>query len=177
MGKFVNYFVADVYYASSKQELNDGSLERASEYIVRAVTMNPNEPTYQRQRAKILLSTLIWNHDPKVKEGVLESLEKAYQLNTKNLTTLRNVIPLYYFLTVGDISKSIRTDTVDSKYLPVTRNYYSTLKNTYDNDLGIYADIAEYEKRLGLEEDFSWTRSKAEEMRADVVEWHESFRD
>jgi len=176
VGKFINLYFADVYYTSSKSDLENGQLEDAEEHIVSSIKLSSYEPAYRRQKAKILLATLIWSDEDETREEILENLEKAYDLNPKNLTTLRNSIPLYYFLTSGAMNKAGSVENVNADYVTVTRNYYATLKNTYQNDLGLYADIAKYEKKLGLEGDFGETKEKAEIMRNDVVEWHESFR-
>jgi len=111
-----------------------------------------------------------------VKEEGLKNLEKAYDLNPKNLATLRNSIPLYYFLAAEDMEKAGTGENIDTDYLSVTRTYYSALKNNYENDLGLYADIAKYEKKLGLVEDFNQTKIRAAAMRENIIEWHESFR-
>ncbi len=176
VGKFVNFYFADVYYTASKSELKNGQLEDAAEHIIGAVKLNSKEPAYRRQKAKILLATLIWADEDETRDQILKNLEKAYDLNPRNLATLRNSVPLYYFLASGAMDSAGGGENVNVDYLTVTRNYYATLKNTYKNDLGLYADIAEYENKLGLEEDFKQTRGRAEIMRNDVVEWHEAFR-
>jgi len=176
VGKFINLYFADVYYTASKSELENGQIEDAAEHIVRASKLNNHEPAYRRQKAKILLATLIWADEDEVREEVLKNLEKAYELNPKNLATLRNSIPLYYFLASGAMEKVGNGENVDADYIAITRNYYLSLKNTYQNDLGLYADVAKYEKKLGLDGDFSETKKKAEIMRNDVIEWHEAFR-
>jgi tetratricopeptide (TPR) repeat protein len=175
-GKFINLYFADVYYAASKKELDSGQLEDAADHIVQAIKLNRHEPAYRRQKVKILLATLIWADENEVKEEVLKNLEKAYDLNPKNLATLRNSIPLYYFLAAEDMEKAGTGENIDTDYLSVTRTYYSALKNNYENDLGLYADIAKYEKKLGLVEDFNRTKIRAAVMRKNIIEWHESFR-
>jgi tetratricopeptide (TPR) repeat protein len=167
VSKFINLYFADVYYVSSKNELENGQLEDAADHIVRATGLNGNEPAYRRQKAKILLATLIWADEDETRAEILKNLKKAYDLNPNNLATTRNSIPLYYFLSA---------EAMEADYVTVTRNYYIMLKNTYQNDLGLYADVAKYERKLGLDEDFNLTKAKAENMRRDVVEWHESFR-
>lgn len=176
MGKFINLYFADIYYTASKSELETGQLEDAADHIVNAIKLNSREPAYTRQKAKILLATLIWADEDETREEILKSLEKAYDLNPKNLATLRNIIPLYYFLASGAMDEVGGNKNVNSDYLTVARTYYHLLKNTYQNDLGLYADVAKYEKKLGQDEDFNQTKEKAESMRNDVVEWHESFR-
>lgn len=164
--KFASLYLADVYYAASRHELEDGQLGEAGDHIIKAIKLNAKEPAYFRQRAKILLATMIWVDDgDEIRESTLDDLEKAQELNPHNLATLRNSIPLYYFLAADD----------EQTYVPVTRDYYKELKDVYQNDLGMYADVARYEKRLGLEDEFENTKQKARELRPDVLEWHESF--
>jgi len=127
-------FVADVYYKEPK-----------------SVVLNKYEPTYYRYRAKQRLL-----EGDKV--GALSDVEKAVAVNPKNLTTLRNIIPIYYFLNVSE-----------------TQEYFNYLKITYPNDLGILADIAEYEQKLNHMEDFRQTVQQAKSLRPDIVEWHKSF--
>ena len=176
VGKFVNFYFADVYYTASKSELENGQLEDAADHIISAVKLNGQEPAYRRQRAKILLATLIWADEDETRAEIQKSLKRAYELNPENLATLRNSIPLYYFLASGVMEEVGSGENINADYLTVTKNYYSSLKSTYKNDLGLYADVAKYEKKLGLDEDYEQTRGKAKSMREDVIEWHESFR-
>lgn len=177
MGRFINIYLADVYYKSSRQALEQGEIRKAGDHIIKAVRMNSNEPAYYRQRAKVLLATLVWSEDrSEVKQGVLENLERAAELNPKNLATLRNNVPLYYFLAVNDIENGSSGKKIDPKYLPAAKDHYSKLKNLYNNDLGILADVAKYEKKLDLEEEFIQSKRRAFKLRPDIVDWHESFK-
>ncbi|MFC1622299.1 tetratricopeptide repeat protein [Patescibacteria group bacterium] len=134
---FSKHFLADIYYKMPE-----------------AVVLNPNEPTYYRYLAK---QHLLEDNE----EAAFEDIISAISLNPKNLTTLRNIIPIFYFLGPG--------------YIPQTLEYFAHLKKTYPNDLGILADIAKYEKRMGLMTDFKKTYEIGKKLRPDLVEWHESF--
>ncbi len=177
MSKFMNIYVADVYYTASKGDMENGLLKDAEKNINKAISLNVKEPAYYRQRAKVMLGTLILAEDAEETKLVAQKdLETAQKLNVKNLATLRNSIPLYYFLAIGDISDIVSDQNIDEKYLPVTRNYYDLLKDTYGNDLGVLADVAKYEKKLGLGREYEQSWQRAYELRPDITNWHESFR-
>lgn len=176
VGKFFNFYIADIYFASSKNLLSEGQLKKSADQIIQATRFNRYEPAYRRQKAKVLLSTLVWQDDASVKDRVLEELIVAEELNPKNLATLRNIIPLYYLLSVKDVEKVGTCLNIDESYVLRTTDFYSMLKKRYFNDLGVFADIAEYEKKLGLTHDYTSTYGKAEEMRPDIVDWYEAFK-
>lgn len=149
-------------------------------WINRAVNSNPNESAYLRQRARTYLTgSIIPGFTGTItenKQKALGDLEKAESLNNKNLATLRNLVPIYYYLSAEDLLKSEENVEFEDNYLLKTRVFYTNLKITYPNDLGILADLARQEKRLNLEKDFSKTYEMAEKLRPDIVTWHESFR-
>lgn len=176
LNKFIGIFMADVYYTASKGKLAEMRVEEARLYVTRAVELNHEEPSYYRHKAKVLLAELSISKEEKIRDDVMTVLTQAQALNPHNLTTLRNIIPLYYFLAVGNMDGPSGPDNFADTYFPVTRDYYSNLKNTYPNDLGMYADVAKYQRKLGLEEDFRDTKERAALMRPDVVEWHEAFK-
>ncbi|MFC1755773.1 hypothetical protein ACFLZK_00050 [Patescibacteria group bacterium] len=176
VGRFLNTYLADVYFASSKNYLSEGNLIKSSDHIIMATRFNTYEPAYKRQKAKVLLATLVWQENREVKEKVLEELIKAQDLNPKNLATLRNIIPLYYLLSVKDVEKVGSCSNIDDGYVLETTDFYSALKKSYPNDLGVFTDIAEYEKKLGLMHDYNNTYDQAMKMRPDIVDWYGSFK-
>lgn len=176
IGVFSKMFLADLYYKSSKNLLEKGQIQDATKHITQAVRFNHKEPSYKRQKAKILLSTTILMPDEEIKQKALEELNEAQQLNPRNLTTLRNVVPLYYVLAVKDTNKSNSPDNIDPKYAAEAQFHFSYLKNAYPNDLGIYAEVAKYEKKLGLFYEYNQTYEAVSKMRPDILDWHESFK-
>ncbi len=170
VGKFFNLYLADMYFASSKNLLSQGQLKQSADHIIKAVRFNPYEPAYRRQKVKVLLATTILQDQEDVKGLALKELVAAQELNPKNLATLRNSVPLYYLLSVRD------TQNLDENYITETRNFYAALKTNYPNDLGVFSDIAEYERKLGLSEDFDRTYEQAMKMRPDLVDWYEAFK-
>jgi len=176
LSTFSKMFLADLYYKSSKNLLENGQITEATQHIIKAIRYNPSEPAYKRQEAKVLLSTMIWQPDEEIKQKAFKDLKQAEELNPKNLATLRNVVPIYYLLAVNNIEKSAAPENVDQQYLQETQKFYKNLKSTYLNDLGVYTEIAEYEKKLGLTKDYQESYKKAQQLRPDIVEWHNSFQ-
>jgi tetratricopeptide (TPR) repeat protein len=163
-----NIYSADVFYEKSQLYLAKGDVEVASILADSAIKNNEFEPNYYRGRAKIHIVGAVSANgilSDTEKEKVLADLRKAVSLNPNNLVTLRNVIPLYYFLA-----------EIDGKYLPVTRDYFRQVKYRFSNDAGVVVSIAKYEKKLGLTEDFNESVEIIKKLRPDLLNWHESFR-
>lgn len=156
IGKVISFFFADVFLVYSKQQQKNGDINRSLSSINTTIKNNPYEPAYYRQKAKLYIYLTDY-------AKALENLKYAESLNPTNLATTRNEIPSYYLLGKTE------------EYIFETVSFYEKLKNTYENDLGIYADIAQYEKRLGLENEFKKTYEKSKNLRPDIVEWHPSF--
>ncbi|MFA6981529.1 MAG: O-antigen ligase family protein [Patescibacteria group bacterium] len=173
MYKALTYYSADVDLVMSMTKFKENKLDLSLSYITKAVKKNPNEPNYPKQAARIYTAKSA--ESPEAKALALENIEKAYALNPGNLATKRDVIPLYFFLAVRDIKLPEGSDNTDSKYLPIAVNYFATLKNEYPTDAGTLVDIARYEKRIDLES-YEKTREMVENLRPDIITWHESFR-
>ena len=176
---FAKIYIADFYAASSERSLKVKENVLAERYIDKAIALNSQEPKYYRTKAKILLAKLVeveLNDQPSIKKEALQYMELARGLNGKNLATLRNSTPLYYFLTIKDFSKPADIENIDQDYLDITRDYYLFLRNTYPNDLGILVELAKYQRRLGMGEDYENTKKMVGELRPEILEWNESFR-
>jgi tetratricopeptide (TPR) repeat protein len=172
-------YSADVFYEKSQHYLATGDVEMANRLIKKAVQKNEFEPNYYRGRAKTSIVSAGYTNgilDEESKRKVLEDLEKAVSLNPDNLVTLRNCIPLYYFLAVKNISVSADIGGVDERYLPITRDYFRQIKSRFSHDAGVVSSVAKYEKRLGLTEDFNGSIEIIKRLRPDLLEWYESFR-
>jgi len=170
--KFFTLYNADVLFERADDLLSEGEIALSLERMNRAVEKNPNEPIYYRGRAKAYLSATV-NQDMET-EAVLE---KAYSLNPKNLATLRNSVPLYYFLTVDDLSRPGNPQNVDTEFLPYTIDYYRRVESIAGNDVGIYVLLAKYRNKLGLEQDTLNALERIRELRPDLLDWHDSLRD
>ena len=171
------FYNADIYYKKGQEYIKNGDEKRALYYADKAVTTNPYEPNYYRGRAKIktvlLAST---QNNIKIKQEIYDDLKKALELNKNNLVTIRNSIPIYYFLAVGDVYKAPGKDNYDEKYIELVKDFFNDTKRNYSNDVGVLVSIAKYEKKLGLEESYQDSVTRIEFLRPDLLEWHELFR-
>ena len=171
----IKLFFADVMYAQSRNAIGKGDIETATHNIDSAILYNPNEPRYFLERAKILTiigSTKDLNLNPEIKIGALESLEKAEQLNSKNIVVLRNSMSIYYFLGFENINSNLQLSFVDEEYKKVASDKFEQLKATYPNDLGIFVLVAPLEKNLDLKNEFNSTIKKIEKLRPDLLDWY-----
>jgi tetratricopeptide (TPR) repeat protein len=174
-----NFYSADLLYEKSQLYLAKGDIEMASNLADKAIQNNKSEPNYYRGRAKILIVGAGYTNgilSESAKEKVLADLEKAVSLNPNNLVTLRNCIPLYYFLAVKDISIPAGINNVDEKYLLIVWDHFRQIKSRFDHDAGAVSSIAKYEKKLGLTEDFNESVEIIKRLRPDLLEWYESIR-
>lgn len=171
----LNIYAADIYYEKSTTLLADGEISLALNSIDSAVELNPTEPNYYRERARILLSSMVSqdtvNYAP-TKLQALSDMKIAYDLNPLNLVTKRNLIPLYYFLSIKDLNGGPSSENVDMQFLPLTREYFVEMKKDYPNDVGVLVLIAKYEKRLGLKDDYVYSVNLIKNLRADLLEWY-----
>ena len=175
MKSFWQTVSADEAYVDSQKVLKTADYERAIKYANTSITKNPNEPRYYYGRAKAYLATTVALNSEdttKVKEKALRDLQTAQELNPSNLVTLRNMVPLYYFLASKDLKASPSASNVDQLHLSTTQNYYRDFKNYSPNDVGLYALAAKYEKRLGLMQDYQESIRNVKRLRPDLLEWY-----
>lgn len=171
------FYNADIYYKKGQEYIKKGDEERALYYADRAVIANPWESNYYRGRAKIKTVLLVSSKEKdRIKNEIFEDLKKSIELNKNNLVTIRNSIPIYYFLAVADISKNLGGNNYDLKYIDYVKEFFNSTKRYYPNDVGVILGIAKYEKKLGLEESYQDSVSRIEFLRPDLLQWHELFR-
>lgn len=182
--QFGRHVFADMFGKASDKYFEAGQSKKALNFSNRAVSLNPNEPFYYRQRAKTYtLTTVGQSNDQaaKIKSQTYKDLVTARNLNPQNLATLRGEIPLYYFLALKDLSdmannqsQEIKTDLnfTDLHYLQLAKAYYIRLSQTYPNDVGVQAQIAKYQKMLGLLDDLEVTVSTIRKLRPDLLDWY-----
>jgi hypothetical protein len=177
LNAFSKFYLADVYQTFSKNYLANGEFVKAENYADRAIINNPNEPSYRRQKAKVMLANLSFIKEDKaaLKKEISQQLLTSRELNSKNLTTLRNVIPLYYFLALKDLTEEASTENIDENYRNLAKEYYSLLKSVYANDLGIITDVAEYERKLYLNDEYQKSVAIVKYLRPEVLDWHGAF--
>ena len=176
VGKILGVYVADLYQTQSRVYLEDNQTAEALKASNKAISYNRYEPAYLRQKVKVLLAQKIVADSARVdiEDKILKDLIKARELNPKNLATLRNSIPLYYFW-VGNASLDRENPEYHEEKISSARTQYEVLKNTYNNDLGMIVDIAKYEKKLEMAEDYSVSYELAKGLRPDIVDWYEVF--
>jgi hypothetical protein len=113
-------------------------VETAGKLADKAIKNHEFEPNYYRGRAKVhIVGAINSNGNPGdiEKEKVLADLRKAVSLNPDNLVTLRNLIPLYYFLA-----------EIDRKYLTITSDYFGQVKHRFSHDAGVVSSLAKIRK-------------------------------
>jgi len=172
-------YLADKLSEKSQRYLSKGDTTMANSLIYKAIEKNPNEPNYHRIKAKILLvKSVSETQESKelLKENILRELKTAEEENPNNLVTIRNIIPLYYFLALKDASVLNVPFDIDETYLPITRDYYQWVKSKYSHDAGVVVALAKYEKKLGLSEDYEKSVEIIKKIRPDLLDWYESFR-
>lgn len=156
---------ADKSYINSQRALKEGDSTRALFLANKSIEKNENEPRYYYGRAKVYLVTADKNKS-------LEDLKTAVELNPKNLVTLRNIVPIYYFLSISDLTKSDSSENLDEKYFQTTKEFYSSLKKYSPTDVGISVLLAKYEGRLQMTEELNESLEIIENLRPDLLDWH-----
>lgn len=144
---FSKILSADLKYIKSKRFIKERELSTAINLINKSIKKNPKEPRYYYEKAKLLIAL-------KKENEALENLQKAEESNKNNLVSLRNMIPIYYFVPKNEAQK-----------------YYQKLKNKYSNDAGLLVQIAKYEKKLDLTKDYNKSIETIKDLRPGLVDW------
>lgn len=161
-------FNADKSYIGSQRSLKESNFTRALFLANQSIKNNKNEPRYYYGRAKVYLAI-------KNKGGAVLDLEKAEKINRKNLVTLRNIVPIYYFLSINDLIKPGSEANLDEKYFQTTKNFYSSLKNYSPTDVGINVLLAKYERSLQMTVELNESLEIIKNLRPDLLDWHPSL--
>lgn len=172
-------FAADVAYKSAIAAIDNYDLPTALDSADTAIKLNPEEPNYYRIQARIFLNYLpskTLHEQQVIKRLVINDLQTAYNLNPKNLVTIRNIIPLYYFVAAKDITSVASDKNIDPDFIKYTKDFYASVKDYSPNDAGVYALVARYEKRLGLVNEYNASVAKVRSLRPDLLDWYDSFR-
>ena len=170
LNKITNIYEADKLLEKSERSLSKLDTRTALRLINKAIEKNSYEPNYFRIKAKILL---VGNMS---KEDTLNNLKKSLELNPNNLVTIRNSVPLYYFLASKDLSLPSGYDNLDEQYVPAVRDFFGFVKDKYPNDAGVISLLAKYEKKIGFTDDYLSSVEMVRKLRPDLLEWNESFR-
>lgn len=153
MGVYWQTVSADESYEGAQKALDNRETAKALYYANKSIKKNPREPRYYYGRAKVLLGS-------DSREDALGDLEAARELNPNNLVTLRNMVPLYYFL------------ATEQTYLAEAQKYFNEIKHYSPNDVGVYALLAKYENKLGLGKGMRESVENVNRLRPDLLEWY-----
>lgn len=177
----LKHLSADESYMAGRNFMSGGDFGKALDQSNKSIKKNPREPRYYYGRARIYLSgTLATTTDEEkhlLKQRALEDLIKAEELNPKNLVTLRNMVPVYYFLAIDDLGNVEASENIDSNYAQTTKDFFNKVKNYSSTDVGLPVLTAKYERRLGFYEMLENSKTKVRELRPDLLEWHPNFID
>ncbi|MFZ5424449.1 MAG: hypothetical protein ACOZAO_01495 [Patescibacteria group bacterium] len=175
--KFVNIYNADRAYVTSKELLTKGYIDKSIEEAQNAQKLNKNEPRYYQAEAKALLAkTVEETNKDELKQTAVNKLETAIKLNDKNLATIRNNVPIYYFVGVKDLAKEASINNLDADNLTKVNEYYAYAENYAPQDVGVKVLLAKYYKKLFQYEKFEKTKEDIKALRPDLLEWHEDIR-
>lgn len=171
----IRHYVADVFDTAAEDLLTKGALEKGIRYVDTALMLNPMEPSYYRTRAKIIVAATLNKEGEdleKLKLSAVKDLLISQKMNPKNAATLRNNLPIYYFLALKDLGKPASEDNIDPHFMPTTIEYMRYLGETYPDDAGVLVSIAKYQNKLALKPDLDETKKKIRNLRPDLLEWH-----
>lgn len=172
---FINLYSADVTYSYAQDNLSKVSVSSLIKAATASIIANPQEPAYYRGRARLYLTASAGEDRTtikKLKELARMDLENALRLNPHNLATIRNALPLYYFLAISDLAQPLSMENIDSEYLNITEKFFTQVKKDYPNDVGVFVVVAKYEERLGLQDNYNVSIARIRELRPDLLEWH-----
>ena len=162
---------ADVYAKKSETALKQLEIDDSLAYAKKAITLNQNEPYYQRALAKSLLTKSLNNQAYKAQ--ALNAVEKAEKLNVINLATLRNNVPIYYYLALKDITSKKNADkNIDPYYYKEAVSYFKQVKTSYPDDLGVAVLIAKHELLLGMTTEHAKSIENITRLRPDILNWY-----
>lgn len=171
-------YKADIEYTKAQKQFRMEDFQEALEISNWVLQKNRLEPRYYYGRAKVYLASTI-DQDNRIKKELkklaIKDLETAYRMNPTNLVTLRNMVPMYYFLGIKDLSKPSANADIDMDFIGITRKYFQDIKHYSPNDVGIYVLLAKYEKRLNLTEGYKESIENIKRLRPDLLEWYPSL--
>lgn len=177
---FVNrIYTADKLSVQASDFLKETEYERALSAANKSLELNSSEPSYYRTRALIYLTLGVAEKDGVKKlahkRSAYGDLRKSLSLNPNNLVTERNLVPVYYFLANEDPAAEPGTGNHAPEFISETKNYFQMLKGKYSRDAGVISLVADYEKKLGLIEEYEKSKEIIRLLRPDLLEWYGSF--
>lgn len=177
--QFGKHYLADLASKKSQKYFDQGNVQQALGYSDKSIKLNPYEPFYYRTWAKtFILQTTGQGIDTtnSLKALALKDMLQAQEMNPRNLSTLRGLVPLYYFLALQDVGSVAKNDAtgnnIDHFYLEIAQNYYKNLSIDYPSDVGVLTLVAKYQKMLGLTIDYGNTVAQIKILRPDLLDWY-----
>ncbi len=167
----VRMYLADVYLVKARSFFEMSDYKQVIKYADKAIAQNNLEPSYHVYRANaVVLQTLALKPEVAayLKLQALADIEYAISLNKINLVTLRNALPVYFYMAYNaadDYSYS------EEYFLQQTKLYITMLKTFYPNDAGVLVEIAEIENALQMESEYNGTVEMIKALRPDLLEW------
>ncbi len=175
LGFLTRFFIADIMHEQALDSFEAGNVKEALTQSNIAVKLNPWEPAYFRGRAKNLIAATMYKNDDEkavIKKNALDDLNYSYKLNTTNLATIRNSVPLFYFLAIKDITQPADDKNFDNEYKKAAKDFINKVKNVSVNDAGMYILTAKYEKKLGMKKEHLDSVKRIKQLRPDLLLWH-----
>lgn len=168
-------YSADRISVQATEFLKEQETERALVLVNKSILLNPYEPSYYRTRALVHMASGILENTPGYKDNSYADLQKSLELNPDNLVTERNAVPVFYFLANGNPFSFPGAENHDANFIGKTREYFQMLKSRYSQDAGVISLVAEYERKLGLTEEYEKSREMIRMLRPDLLDWYGSF--
>lgn len=164
----VHVFTADVHYKKARRLLKEGKYAQAVEFATSAIEKNPREPRYRYGRAQVLLVLLAATSPDDLEDSAYLrkraeiDLARAIELNPTNLVTLRNTVPLYYYLSLD----------ANEYYTNLVQDHFLDLGTSFPNDVGVQVLLAKYEKMLGFTAGYAAHVDAVRTLRPDLLDWY-----
>ncbi|MEK7595295.1 MAG: O-antigen ligase family protein [Patescibacteria group bacterium] len=162
------HFLADYYNTQAKKQLSEMKIDSAFKSSQKANNLNSWEPTYKRTLATIYLTTTVSesvNGEEKkyLKTLTLNHLDQAYKLQPYNLVNIKNLVPLFGYTGMVDISDEAQG--VDAAFSPRILAFYKNVEALAPTDASLALALARgtrpynkeqailyYQKALNLKE-------------------------
>ncbi len=170
----VTFFVADSFDFAADTLIKNKEVLLGLSFSENATNLNPFEPSYLKTRAHLLLyaSAMDREMSPVYKSSAVDALDLAIKLNPTNLATLRNTLPVYFYLTITDLTHPVTAKNLDYKYLDLFAEKSEALTSYVPNDLGVLVTTANYYSRLGMTDSYTEIVTRIKHLRPDVLDWH-----
>lgn len=170
----ISYFAADYLASSAKDALYKGQISDSLLLINNALDLNTNEPNYHKLRATILLTaTLSEQFDSEQKTALREEaaseLDNAYSLEPTNVVNIKNLLPIYAFTALKDVSNTSNPQ-VDVAFKERAMRFYAKVQDIIPTDPSFYLLLGKQYKLLGENQKASEMFTQALRLKPDLEE-------